>query len=447
LGQSRFWFLNLYIEDKTTFNVSFFHNIRGRIRVSDLSRALKEVGQAHEALRTCFFVDDSDDTVWQGVMPQTKLKLEHKMINDDSGVLREYEEVRHTIYDLAQGETMRVVLLSKDENTHAIIFSYHHIIMDGVSFQIFLADFEKAYNREPLTLPERQYPALSTEQRRELENGSLRDSIAFWLQEFKELPPPLPLLPVAKTTSRRPILQYKSNSAMYRLEASLALKVKQRCREERATPFHFYLATFKAMLLRLTNVNHLSIGVADANRIQSHVLGTLGVLLNILPLSFRDGSSQTFLEALGESRAKTYEALQHSAVPFDEILNRLHVTRSNSYSPLFQAFFDYRTGAREMMKFGNLQFRIAAADLGGTAYDVSLDITEGSAGSLVILRGQEYLYGTREIEGLLSCYITLLRQFADDPSILLNQAELYSQSEVKKALDLGRGMNIRSCLE
>jgi len=45
---------------------------------------------------------------------------------------------------------------------------------------------------------------------------------------------------------------------------------------------------------------------------------------------------------MAEARNTAYAALDHSRLPVDVLLKELKVTRSFSYNPFFQAFFDYR---------------------------------------------------------------------------------------------------------
>lgn len=440
LAQSRFWFLNLLMEDRTAFNVTFFYNMEGRVRVDDLRRAVRDVGRAHESLRTRFIANSSPNEIaWQGVMAESKLKLEHRHVNSNDDIHAEYEQIRKTEFNLSQGETMRIVLLSKSDTSHAIIFGYHHIIMDGVSFQLFVASLETAYMGKFLTPPGRQYPSFSVLQRTTLETGGMEKEFSYWRSELKELPGILPLLPMSKINSRRSMQQYGSKYIMQRLDPKLARKIKERARQAKVTTFHFFLAAFKVMLFRLVEVEHISIGISDANRNDKDVIQTIGLFLNLLPLSFRKLTSQSFSEAMKEAREKVYGALGNSAVPFSELLVMLDIPRSSSHSPLFQAFFDYRQGAQEKMKFADLDLEIGGADPGGWGYDVVLDITESSAGSLVVLRGQDYMYDTEGLETLLRCYIALLESFAENPSTSVHEGRLFTDAQIAKAKELGQG--------
>lgn len=336
-AQSRFWFLNLYAEDRTTSNVTFIYRIAGRVRVPALARAVTTVARNHESLRTCFLPDDAAPEVgWQGLMETSALKLEHYNLSSDSeaGIVSEYyDQVKNTHYDLSRGKTMRVMLLTLKPDSHAIIFGYHHIIMDGVGFQVFLRDLEIAYTgRQALPLPPLQYLDFSERQqqhRRMCTNGGVESkSMTYWRQELKDLPPLFPLLPIARVPSRQALDAYHSIHVQERLSPLVSSRIKTLCREARCTPSHFYLAVFRVLLTRIAGVQDVCVGMADANRSDLETMAMVGLCLNLLPVLFRGDSSRavseptsvTFQTVLQSTRDKVYEALGHSDVAIDEIL-------------------------------------------------------------------------------------------------------------------------------
>lgn len=94
------------------------------------------------------------------------------------------------------------------------------------------------------------------------------------------------------------------------------------------------------MLLRYTDEEEedITIGIADVNRNDSVVLGTVGLLLNHLTLRFKRDPQQAFSACVDEARTKTYDAIEHSRVPFDVLLTELNVPRSSAYSPSSKPF-------------------------------------------------------------------------------------------------------------
>ena len=438
-GQSRFWFLKFYLTDQTTFNITCSVSLKGNLRLNDFEDAVKTVGQTHEALRTCFFTDESQQPR-QGILETSALHLEKKPIANEDEVAFEFAKVNRHIYDLERGETIKIILLSESTISHFIIIGYHHIVMDGVSLQILISDLERAYNRRPLSHDVCQYPKFSSRQREEFESGGMKDEFLFWREEFPDFPPSLSLLPFAKANSRRPVTQYDFNRVDFRISLSLAARIKKVCRKSKTTPFHFYLACFKTLLFRFLGNDDLCVGMADANRGDGDVLGSIGLFLNLLPLRLRSRPTQTFTEALKEARTKVYAALGHSKLPFDALLQDLNVPRSDTHSPLFQAFIDYRPGVQDKRPFGNCHMEGQEYEVGRSAYDISLDIIDNVEGNaLLLFMVQKDLYEVSDAEILMKSYINLLEAFAANPASRLDQPSLYNAADIDEALKLGKG--------
>ncbi|KAM3068355.1 hypothetical protein ACMFMG_009492 [Clarireedia jacksonii] len=445
-AQSRFWFLRLLLEDQTTFNVTFYYKVLGDLRINDLERAFRMVGQRHEGLRTCFVADDIEaDLANQGVLKESSIKLERKKITSVEEVANEYKALKNHIFDIESGVLLRAVLLTLSATEHYLLFNYHHILMDGVSYQVFISDLEKAYKRQSLGPQPRQFPEFSRAQRSAFENGDMADELKFWQGVFPDPPPILPLLPMAHTSTRVPMKTFKVNQTEFRLDPELAARVKQAAKIQQSTTFHFYLATFKVMLLRLAGIDDLTIGIADANRNDDDVMGTIGLFLNLLTLRFKHKPNQKFSDAIVEARQKTYGALEHSRLPFDVLLKELKVPRSSSYSPIFQAFFDYRQGAQEKQPFGNCEFEVMTVHPGRTAYDITLDVTDSAANStLVMFRTQTSLYDQAATDLLMKTYTHLLEVFSHDVSLQVEEPPLFSDEQLKHAIGLGKGPDMES---
>lgn len=444
-GQSRFWFLRLLLEDQTTSNVAFYYHVAGNLRIANMERAIRMVTARHEALRTCFIEDRSEaDQAHQKVMSSAPLRLEHKKIQSVDEVATEYAKLQAHMFDLESGELMRVVLLSLSSSSHYLLFNYHHIIMDGVSFQVLLSDLEKAYNGQSLGLPPRQFPDFSAAQRRAFESGEMDGELHYWQGVFPagEQPPILPLLPMARTSSRRAMKDFSIHQVACRLEPALVTRVKSVSKAQRSTPFHFYLAAFKAMLFCFTEAQDLTIGIADANRNHGDVQDSIGFFLNLLTLRFRRQPEQRFTEAVVEARNTTYVALANSRLPFDVLLNKLNLARSSAHSPLFQAFFDYRQGAQEKHAWGNCQFEFQEIHPGRTAYDITLDVTDSASDALVMFRAQKGLYDLTAANLLMKTYISFVDILSSDPSLPLESTPLFGEKQLLHATELGRGKSL-----
>lgn len=205
-ASSRFWFLMRYLEDPTTFNLTCRLQFTGRIREHDAERAIAGLGHRHEAFRTAFFSDPGRlNEPTQGVLAEedSPLRLETRRIQSEDEVEKETDELMKYIFKLHRGESIRIKLLSLSDTKHYLLFGFHHIAIDGFSFNILLSEINKMYDGETLPPVTCQFSDFAERQRRAVEEGRMDGEMQFWRGEYPDFPEPLPLFPVAHGSKRR----------------------------------------------------------------------------------------------------------------------------------------------------------------------------------------------------------------------------------------------------
>ncbi|KAI1254775.1 putative NRPS-like protein biosynthetic cluster [Eutypa lata] len=153
------------------------------------------------------------------------------------------------------------------------------------------------------------------------EQGKFDSELSFWKSELSVLPPPLPVLRVGNVVSHPPLTAYENERVDIRFQPGLKSKVQELCRSCMVTPFHFYLTVFRVLLLRYASTEDVSIGIADANRINDSTIGSIGSFVNLIPLCFHTKATASFVEVVKETRDKAYAALANSRIPFQVLLN------------------------------------------------------------------------------------------------------------------------------
>jgi len=441
-GQARFWFLKSYLEDQTTFNITTSIRLSGRLNIDSFQKAVKAVGRRHEGLRTSFFMDRNNQPM-QGVLRRSPLHLEHIRVSSQEAIELEYAKIKNHRYDIGSGETIRISLLSLADDLHQLIIGYHHINMDGMSLEVILRDIEMLYYNRPLAPVPLQYPDFAKLQRKEHLSGKWHKELAFWKKEFADIPAPLPILPLSKTSARSPLTSYSANTVKFKIDAATSAQIQNACKRTKTSPFNFYIAAFKTLLYRFSKATDISIGMADGGRNNEAVSDTTGFFLNLLPLRFHLDSTQTFMEALKEARSKVVSALANSKVPFDVILNEVNAPRTATHNPLFQAFINYRQGVQDKRHYCGCDSEATQFDGSRTAYDISIDILANPGSeSTVFLSGQGLLYSEADVEVLAQSYHTLIKSFARNPAARLSRPPLYDPEETQRALDLGVGPSL-----
>ncbi|KAF7155441.1 hypothetical protein CNMCM5623_007512 [Aspergillus felis] len=416
-GQSRLWFLQHYLEDKKTFNMAVMFQLKGALRIDDLSTAVQVVAQRHEILRTRIVPyddddDNSDGTPQQGILSHPVVNLERKSVTQD-GIEGELQRMHDHEWDLHSWEAIKIRLLSVSESLHYVLIGAHHITLDGWSFSMFFVDLEAAYSGKPLSpLPATsQYRSFAAQQHNDYENGRMQRSIDFHRKTIPADLQPIPLFSFAKVSTRPSTMRYSLHEVQAQLEPARSDRIKQLARQCQSTTFHVYLATLQLQIFRLLpNLTDFCIGLADANRLDPKFIGTVGFLLNLLPVHFhRSPAGAKFREVVQATRNKVYRILEHSQLPFDVLLNELNIPRSADHTPLFQVFVDYRQIVQDRVMFGECKVGEERWCNARTGYDLRLEVTENPDGETLLRLGlQDSLYYAESAKMFLDSFLTLL---------------------------------------
>jgi hypothetical protein len=320
-SQEMFWFLWSSLSDKSSLNHTGWARIKGKIRVEDLKHAALSMGIHHQILRARFFKQGNVPV--QSIMETSRLKLEHRQIKGEHEVQGAAQVLNAAVLDVEQGDSVRLLLLSVSPTTHFLVFAIHPLVMDGFSFQIFLTQLMGLYSNPHLELPMRQYLEHAEKQHKDFESGLFDQELQFWKAEFSTMPPPLPVLKLSSLNTRPRLSVYENETAVLRITKETRSLIQTVCRRYSVTAFHFYLATFRALLERYTeDSSDIVVGVGDANRTEDDMMDVIGPFINLLPVRLRTRSNTKFEDLLEHARLQTLGALQSSRIPFQVLLSR-----------------------------------------------------------------------------------------------------------------------------
>jgi len=440
-GQARFWLMRHLVDDPNTFNCTGGMWLEGFIDVGRLGRAAEICAQRHEVFRTRFFEEPGrPDRPMQAIMSATRLRFEDRPVTDKSAALAGFQELERYLYDLDKGDVARIVHFHWSSTEHLLVIAYHHIIGDGTSYEILFNEIASIYAGQRLPAPP-QYADYAIRQRRAYEDGEMSEDIAYWEAEFNTLPAVLPLLPLANISTRSKAVSWDYHSGFLRLPPMLAARIKGRSRKHKADAVHFYLAAFQVLLARLSGSSDIVIGVNDANRQTLQDLTTVGFFINLMPVRLAYSTNQTFSESINQARNKVREALLHSKVPFDVLLQHLNIPRASTHPPLFQAGFDYKQGQAEHGNIGAARMVGIQLSRSRTANDITLEVMDDPTRDPQIgIKLQTSLYAEEDVQPILQSYLNLLTTFSRNPALRAEEPRLFARSDVDHALQLGKGM-------
>ncbi|PZD25778.1 EntF, Non-ribosomal peptide synthetase modules protein, partial [Pyrenophora tritici-repentis] len=334
-------------------------------------------------------------------------------------------------YDLDAGEALKVVDFHWATDRHLFVIAYHRLTGDGSTTDNFFVELARLYDGAQLQLPP-QYADFAVRQRSDRRNGRLDAAISYWKIMYASMPAVLPLLqlPHAKT-QRSEALTWQQHTATLRLSSAIAQRIKEAARRLKATPMHFYLAAYKALLAALAGQDDLVVGLADTNRSSIDDMSTMGFFANMLPIRMNQPSDTTFEEVVSETKDHVRKAMLHSAVPYGLLLEELGLagpdalpTRQMTHEPLVQAVFDYRQGERaDSGKLGEATIVKVIVTRERTAHDVCLEIADDpSRDPLLTVKLQSSCYTLQDAETFIKRYESLLKTLSTNTAMHVTNA-------------------------
>ncbi|RWA06310.1 hypothetical protein EKO27_g8805 [Xylaria grammica] len=411
-SQSLLYFSAAFADNPTHLNLTSAFRVIGDLDIKTMKTAVLALGKERESLRTRFFVENSRPM--QGVMESSPLHLEHYIAQHESDLATYTDDIHNYVYDRERGHTIRLAVVSMPGGRNFVIMGTHHLAMDGQSALPFMKGLLEHYTRTNQGIPSIQYSDISEKQHANFRLGRLEDELTYWKRELSDLSPALPIMRTSLMISR-PLLQgYRNRHVDVKIGLETKKIIQALCRRCRVTPFHFFLAVYRDMM------------------------ESIGTFVNVLPLVFRTNSQLRFDAILQETRLKAHAALKHSRLPFYLLLRELGIARSATTTPIFQAFIDYRL-VGETMSWGEFRFELLSFQRSVMAYDVALDIFDNAGadyGLTFIVRDD--LYSQADVERLADSYVCLVNALAREPQMITREAQIFEESKIQNALDLGR---------
>jgi condensation domain-containing protein len=300
-AQRRAWILEQMDRGHAPFNRPMALRLKGPLDRSALSRSLGEILRRHEILRTIF--PEHDGAPVQMVLPPGPLELGERDLAELPEAARETEakriatEAARSAFDLTQGPLVRLTLLRLAADDHLLLLMMHHIVFDGWSESILLAELGALYTAfsegKPSTLPEPalQYSDFAAWQQKSITDESLEEHLGYWRKQLRGLPSTLALptdFPRAGASTSR------GGRVSFVLDASISGKLIAFARAERVTLFMVLVAALQAVLGRHASQEDLLIGVPTAGRTHAETEEMIGCFMNVLVLRGDLSGNPTF---------------------------------------------------------------------------------------------------------------------------------------------------------
>jgi amino acid adenylation domain-containing protein len=439
-AQQRLWFIDQLGPGNFAYNFPAAVRLKGPLNAVALERSVNELIRRHEVLRTTFATVDGRPA--QIIAPMLTVKPRLVDLRELPEGERQAEVRRLVIaeaqrpFNLSRGPLLRIALLRLAEEEHIGLLTTHHIASDGWSTGILIRELAVLYeafsSARSSPLPELpiQYADFAHWQRKWLQGEALENQLAYWNQQL------LDVIPLELPTDHpRPATQsFRGSHQALLLPNSVSKGLKALSRQQGVTLFMTLLAAFTILLHRYTGQDDLIVGTPIANRNRLEIEGLIGFFVNTLVVRTDLSGNPTFREVLQRVREACLGAYAHQDLPFERLVEELHLERNLDRNPLFQVMFVVQNASPQTIALPGLTLSPVEIDSGTAHFDLTLHIADTEQGLVETLSYSTDLFDAETIARMLGHFTTLLEAVLANPERHLSDLPILSAAERRQLL-------------
>ncbi|MCP3979050.1 MAG: amino acid adenylation domain-containing protein [bacterium] len=407
-----------------------YHNqnvleLRGPLDADRLERSWATVASRYEMLRTGFAWDGLQHPV-QFVAPPSAHRFERRSWTGDTEAQFDaqldalLDADRERPFDLRQPGLYRIYLVEVEPDVNLLVWSHHHLLLDGWCLSLIWGDVFSCYARDDLAPPARRF----RDYVRWLRDKQVTDDdLTFWRTTLAELDVPSNVSPHG--AEREGAFETRRVRATAERTAALT-RLAHRCR---VTPNVVVQAAWSLLVSVRTSQSDVVHGVSISGRPPEleGVETMVGLFINSIPLRLRIDPAATIAELLGQAQLELARASARGHVPLAEILACWPERSANRR--LFDSLVAFESYPEDNLPSGSVD--------GVEVIDrFALEKTEYPLG-MIVLPGERiefhWNYDTShfaddEIEDLIATFEMLLDSMTGDPDARVGTLTLLTTS-------------------
>ncbi len=408
----------------------------GEVDAGALRAAWARVAERHPALRTSFVWDGLEEPLqvvlrrapvpletldWRSVAPGEREERLRLLLEEDTA----------RGFDLSRAPLQRVTLVRTGEGEHRMVWSHHHLVVDGWSTATVLDELLETYAGILAGAPPREgSPRRFRDYVGWLRRQDVRAAEEHWreaLAGFAEPSPPGILRP------REGDPRQSVHAAVVPAETVAALQAVARA--TRVTPGTVYQAAWAILLARYGGSADVCFGVTVSGR-PAELPGVeemVGMFVNTLPSRVRLSPGEGVPALLARLQERQSEARQHEHVSLTDVQGWSELPRERPLFDTLFAFQNYPLRALGQDSAGVALSGLASAERG--MFPVVL-VAEPGREAALRLHVDASRVDPAAAGRMLAHYLRLLEEIAADPARPALALPLLSPGEVEEGVRL-----------
>ncbi|HEU0173258.1 MAG TPA: condensation domain-containing protein, partial [Blastocatellia bacterium] len=417
---------SLYTDGDNPYVYQYASRLQGRLKAPPFIRAWRRVVDRHQILRASFFWKESDkplQVISRTVeLPVTQQDWRHLAPAEQEKRLESFfKEDRERGFDLGQAPLMRLSLIRLADEAQELIWTFHHILLDGWSVPLLLREIfihYKAFSQHrKIQLPP---PRAFGDFIAWLQKQDLKKAESFWRRALAGVIAPTRLpFDGEDVEPVKPEVGYAAE-VLYLSEATTS-GLNELARRSRLTMSAFAQGAWALLLGRYSGRQDVVFGTVVSGRPPEleWAESIVGLLINTLPTRARVDAGAGVIEWLQGMQAWQAEGRRYEYSPLALVQGWSDVRRG---TPLFESIVAFENFPAESVSAedaGELKV-VSARSIEGNNYPLALIVLPGRELGLTLVHNTQR-FARRNVSRLLGELRETLEKIIADPTQTLAQ--------------------------
>ncbi|WP_329560611.1 non-ribosomal peptide synthetase [Kitasatospora sp. NBC_01266] len=390
------------------WNLQFSADIRGELDQGRLERAIQDVVDRHDALRTVF--ESGDDGLRARVIrrmrarilsgnlpplePAAVIDTVHAMTSRDANARLAPFVAPPVVFSVYRAAAAR----------HILTIRIHHVITDGWSIGLLWREVFAAYVDPGAVHPHPRIPRFG-----EPQEAVVRARVA-------ELAGTPTVLEPVCDTPRPAEFDHVGVRIPFALDSSARAACELLARSCGVTRNTVLFAAWNLVLARRTGSTRFLVGLSWMGRDTPRSREAVGLATALLPVVHDTQGVRTVRELLESTAGRVQDALRSAEVPFARLVSGLVVDRDPRRPTLVQsAFAAHDEMIPHALSVPGLEVRLHEGHCGGSVFDALLYVQRWERTARLCLEYSSSVYSAREAAELVADFSRVLTAMTRDP--------------------------------
>lgn len=431
--QMRIWVTSQSEKESIAHNMPHTYNIEGELNTELFKKALQQVVNRHEVLRTSFKLNKEGDVV-QIINENIDVNLMfsyNRIDNSNTSFIdKSIADFSETLFNFEQAPLFKIMLLQLEETKFKLCTVMHHIIGDYTSDQILIKEIVDLYinfkdnkniDLEPLKI---QYKDYANWIKNRIQLNEFVKEKEFWSGCLKNLNKQSKWYNISEEQ------RFEGGYILRQLPKKIVVDVKELCLKHNYNLMGIMSAVLGVLVYKTTSQKNVVIGVPVNLRNHPDLLNQVGLYLNLLPLNVAIKEEDSVKDLVKETLQKQIKMIDNSFYPFDLIVDDFEQKHKENLINRIDVYVNYINHEDSNINIENLTVYPEVRKNKKSKFPICFYISNYEESISFRIEYQVNIFSETEIEKIANRFIKCLEEFTYSPDKKIGEIDVIDKETI-----------------